>query len=142
VRVFGRSSATRSELSASSTVIHETDIRTPSYLGDALTHLSFALLALSTPTAHPALFLGPVANYVFLRFIGGDAQSEPAQEERYNQFDPAKERQLQRYRADKNAFWPKAAEAANPWAWALVAIAAAGIGAEKVARSVLKPGLL
>jgi steroid 5-alpha reductase family enzyme len=116
--------------------------RPRSYLGDALVHLSFALLALNTPSAHPALFLGPLANYVFLRFVGGDAELEPSQEERYNEFDPAKERQLRAYRAEKNAFWPAPAELANPWALAVLGAGAAGIAIEKIVRALVKPSLL
>jgi steroid 5-alpha reductase family enzyme len=117
-------------------------VRHPNYLGDALVHTAFALLALNTPGAHPALFLGPLANYVFLRFVSGDAQVEAAQEERYNQFDPAKERQLHAYRKEKNAFWPAPAEFTNPWTLAIIAAGAAGVGLERVLRAVVKPSLL
>jgi steroid 5-alpha reductase family enzyme len=107
-----------------------------------LTHLSFALLAWNTPSTHPALFLGPLANYVFLRFVGGDAQLEANQAERYSEFDPAKERQFKRYQAEVNAFWPKLSALTEPWFLAVVAIGAAGVGAEKIIRTLVKPSVL
>jgi hypothetical protein len=32
---------------------------------------------------HPLALLGPVANYIFLRFVGGDAENEASEEQRY-----------------------------------------------------------
>jgi hypothetical protein len=127
--------------------VHESSINfranyLSSYLGDALTHLSFALLAWNTPSTHPALFLGPIANYVFLRFVGGDAQLEADQSERYNEFDPAKERQFKRYQTEVNAFWPRLSALTEPWAFAIVALGAAGVGLEKIVRVVVKPNVL
>lgn len=113
-----------------------------SYLGDALTHLSFALLSVNTPAFHPALFVGPVANYVFLRFIGGDKQTEASQEERYSEFDSTKETQLKEYQQTKNAFWPAVGEFTNFWTWAVLGAGAVGVVVEKGLRTVVKPGLL
>jgi len=117
-------------------------VRHPNYLGDALTQLSFALLSVNTPAFHPAIFVGPAANYFFLRFIGGDAESEPAQEERYSQFDPAKDAQLKRYKQTTNAFWPALSEFSNVWTWVVLAAGAGAVVVEKVAREAIKPSLL
>lgn len=117
-------------------------VRHPNYLGDALTHLSFALLSVNTPAFHPALFLGPVANYLFLRFVGGDAESEPAQSERYSQFDPAKDAELKRYKRTTNAFWPALSELGNTWTWIVLAAGAGAVVVEKVARETIQPSLL
>jgi steroid 5-alpha reductase family enzyme len=117
-------------------------VRHPNYLGDALTHLSFALLSVNTPAFHPALFVGPAVNYLFLRFVGGDADSEPAQAERYSQFDPAKDAQLKRYQSSTNAFWPALSEVKNVWTWIVLAAGAGAVVVEKVAREVIQPSLL
>jgi hypothetical protein len=108
-----------------------------SYLADALTHLSFALLAANTTS-----FLGPLANYIFLRFVGGDKENEAYQEERYSQFDPKKDAQLSAYKATKNSFWPSPQEFANIWTWAVLGAGAVGVVAEKVLRTTVKPGIL
>lgn len=113
-----------------------------SYLGDALTHLSFALLSVNTPAFHPALFVSPAANYLFLRFVGGDKQNEAGQEERYSEFDPTKDAQLKEYRKTKNAFWPSFGEFTNAWTWAVLGAGALGVAVEKGLRTVVKPGLL
>ncbi|KAJ5937627.1 hypothetical protein N7454_003969 [Penicillium verhagenii] len=49
-------------------------VRHPNYLGDTLVHLSFAVLSLAN-SFNPVVFVGPLANYVFLRFVGGDKQT-------------------------------------------------------------------
>lgn len=47
-------------------------VRHPNYLGDALCHLAFPLWNLGSGLFSPWQLLGPVANYLFLRGIGGD----------------------------------------------------------------------
>ena len=75
---------------------------------------------------NPLTLVGPLANLAFLRLVGGDAQTEKYQEQKYRALYPAKYAQLEEWRARKNSFWPSAAEVANPWTWALVAIGSAG----------------
>jgi steroid 5-alpha reductase family enzyme len=47
-------------------------VRHPNYLGDALCHFAFPLWNLGSGLFSPWQLLGPVANYFFLRGIGGD----------------------------------------------------------------------
>lgn len=47
-------------------------VRHPNYLGDALCHFAFPLWNLGSGLFSPWQLLGPGANYVFLRGIGGD----------------------------------------------------------------------
>lgn len=101
-------------------------------------HLSFPVLLLGGSLLHPLALLGPAANYAFLRLVGGDRENEAAQEKRYAAEAPAKLRQLQAYRAEKNSFWPSPREAANKWTWIVVAAGAAGVLVERGARFALR----
>jgi steroid 5-alpha reductase family enzyme len=47
-------------------------VRHPNYLGDALCHLAFPLWNFGSGLFSPWQMLGPIANYLFLRGIGGD----------------------------------------------------------------------
>jgi len=47
-------------------------VRHPNYLGDALCHFAFPLWNFGTRMFSPWQMLGPIANYFFLRGIGGD----------------------------------------------------------------------
>ncbi|GAO51587.1 hypothetical protein G7K_5686-t1 [Saitoella complicata NRRL Y-17804] len=73
-------------------------VRHPNYLGDILTHAGIGLLSyLTVPSAvspylSPIFAIGPIANYVFLRYIGGDEVTE--------------QNQLKRYREDANRTYP------------------------------------
>lgn len=104
-----------------------------SYLGDTLTHLSFALFV-SSRAFNPLLFVGPLANYIFLRYVGGDKENEASQEERYKTQDQEKYYELLHWRAEKNSFWPKLREFANPWMMAVVGIGGFGVLAERYFR--------
>ncbi|KAK6958428.1 hypothetical protein Daesc_001228 [Daldinia eschscholtzii] len=106
-------------------------VRHPNYLGDALAHFSFPLFLFSAGQLHPLTLLGPIANYVFLRFIGGDKENEANQEKRYSKENPAKYQQLQQYRKTKNSFWPGLAEFGNKWLWTVAAIGAGGVVLER-----------
>ena len=108
-----------------------------SYLGDALVHLSFPVLLLGAGLLHPLAALGPLANYAFLRFVGGDRETEAHQEKRYAAENPAKLAQLREYRASKNSFWPAPAEAANRWTWIVIAAGTVGVVAERGVRALL-----
>ncbi|KAJ5124943.1 uncharacterized protein N7515_008768 [Penicillium bovifimosum] len=93
-------------------------VRHPNYLGDTLVHCSFALLNMAGSFS-PVVLLGPLANYLFLRGMGGDKQTEASQEERYKSDDPHKYEQLQQWRKEKNSFWPAMRDLVNPWALAV-----------------------
>lgn len=45
--------------------------------------MAFPLLLWDTPAFHPLELFGPIANYVFLRYTGGDKENESRQRERY-----------------------------------------------------------
>ncbi|KAK8200551.1 hypothetical protein IWZ00DRAFT_49112 [Phyllosticta capitalensis] len=113
-------------------------VRHPNYLGDALIHLSFPALLYSAGIMHPLALLAPVANYAFLRFVGGDKENEASQAERYAKSNPFKYQQLQAYRMDKNSFWPSLDELKNKWTWAVLAVGAGGAILERGARAYLR----
>lgn len=81
---------------------------------------------------HPLAVLGPVANYVLLRFVGGDKEKEAYQEQRYFKEKSPKYSQLQDYKATKNSFWPRLDEIQNPWLWTVITIGIAGAMVERV----------
>lgn len=83
---------------------------------------------------HPLSLLGPVANYVFLRFVGGDKATEKSQKRRYSTSDPVKFAQFEQYSEDKNSFWPSTKEVKNPWLWAVIGGGVAGVAVESVLR--------
>lgn len=107
-----------------------------SYLGDTLVHFSFILLNAAN-TFNPFVLLGPLANYAYLRLIGGDKQNEESQENRYRTTDPAKYEQLLAWRTEKNSFWPNLAEVANPWTWAVIGSGVIGVVFEEGLRAYL-----
>jgi hypothetical protein len=75
--------------------------------------------------------LGPIANYAFLRYFGGDAQKEKSQTRRYSASHPEKFAELEKFREDKNSFWPRAEEVKNKWLWTVLGIGAAGVIVEE-----------
>ncbi|KAJ5520944.1 hypothetical protein N7463_001397 [Penicillium fimorum] len=105
-------------------------VRHPNYLGDTLVHFSFALLNMAG-RFNPVLILGPVANYLFLRFVGGDKETEASQEERYKSQDPYNYGQLQQWQREKNSFWPCLEDLVNPLALAVAACGFIGVGIEE-----------
>ncbi|KAL1877509.1 hypothetical protein Daus18300_002497 [Diaporthe australafricana] len=109
-------------------------VRHPNYLGDALVHLSFPLFLWGSGKLHPVTLLAPAANYAFLRYVGGDAQTESYQEEQYAKTNALKASEFAEYKSTKNAFWPKAQEAANPWTLAVIGAGAIGLVAERTLR--------
>ena len=58
----------------------------------------------------PLELLGPIANYVFLRYVGGDKENEAGQEERYSASGPQKKKDFDKYRQEKNSIWPDAGQ--------------------------------
>ncbi|PYI08754.1 DUF1295-domain-containing protein [Aspergillus sclerotiicarbonarius CBS 121057] len=111
-------------------------VRHPNYLGDTLVHISFAVLNAAS-NFNPVILLGPLTNYIFLRFVGGDKQTEASQETRYRAEDPHKYEQLQSWRREKNSFWPGFTEVINPWTWAVVGTGVVGVVAEEGIRGWL-----
>jgi steroid 5-alpha reductase family enzyme len=89
-----------------------------SYLGDTLVHFSFTLLNMAG-FWNPIVLLGPIANYLFLRVVGGDKQTEASQEERYKYQDSHKYEQLKQWQKENNSFWPGLRDLVNPWALAV-----------------------
>ncbi|KAH0428457.1 hypothetical protein CcaCcLH18_09015 [Colletotrichum camelliae] len=109
-------------------------VRHPNYLGDALCHLSFPVLLYSAGMLHPLAVLGPIFNYIILRYLGGDKENEASQEERYAKTSPVKLQQLREYRAEKNSFWPAVKEWNNQWVWI---VAGAGVVGAAIERGLL-----
>lgn len=83
---------------------------------------------------HPIVLLAPAANYAFLRYVGGDAQNEAAQAERYAKTNAVKAQELSNYRQTTNSFWPKVQEATNPWTLVVLGAGAGGLVLERIAR--------
>ncbi|KAL0943330.1 DUF1295 domain protein [Colletotrichum truncatum] len=106
-------------------------VRHPNYLGDALCHLSFPVLLYSAGMLHPLAALGPIFNYILLRYLGGDKENEASQEERYAKENPLKFQQLQEYKRTKNSFWPSFSEYNNKWVWTVAAAGAVGVAVER-----------
>jgi hypothetical protein len=107
-----------------------------SYLADFLLSLSYPLLHLSSSTFSPYHLLSPLTNYLFLRLIGGDAQTEAHQERKYMERDPNKMLDLVEMREAENAFWPGWAAVANVWSWGVVGLGVGVVGVERYLRGV------
>ncbi|KAK3934050.1 hypothetical protein QBC46DRAFT_429355 [Diplogelasinospora grovesii] len=106
-------------------------VRHPNYLGDALVHLSFPILLYASDMLAPIEILGPVANYYFLKYIGGAKQADADQEERYAKEDVAKKVDYDEYKKERNAFWPDAGQIANKWTWIVLGFGVAGAVVER-----------
>lgn len=85
----------------------------------------------------PIELLGPIANYIYVRYISGDKIVEASQEERYARDAPKKLEQLNEYRTAKNAFWPRVEEVGNLWVWYVVGAGVAGVAVERGLRALL-----
>ncbi|KAK9897492.1 DUF1295-domain-containing protein [Cystobasidium minutum MCA 4210] len=114
-------------------------VRHPNYLGDSLVHLSFALLSIPSygfdAVASAALLAGPLANYAFLRFVGGDKQNEESQLERYEKQDQEKWAEFRKYRSQVNSFWPDLNTlVTNQWTYVASGVGLALAGVERVFR--------
>ncbi|KAI8631777.1 DUF1295-domain-containing protein [Xylariaceae sp. FL1651] len=106
-------------------------VRHPNYLGDTLVHLSFPLLLYGSDMLAPIEILGCLANYLFLRYVGGDKQTERHQARRYSESHPEKFADFQRLKESHNSFWPKADVLTNKWLWIVVGAGAAGAAVEQ-----------
>jgi hypothetical protein len=94
--------------------------------------MSYPLLLLSHNRFNPYALLGPLANWFFLRQVGGDKENEATQEKRYQANDPEKMQDLAESREEKNAFWPGISETVNPWFWGIVATGFGGALLERI----------
>ncbi|EWZ30163.1 hypothetical protein BFJ63_vAg1027 [Fusarium oxysporum f. sp. narcissi] len=112
-------------------------VRHPNYLGDALIHASFPILLLGAGILHPIAALGPIANYVFLRYLGGDRENEESQAERYSKQDAVKALEFEEYRQQKNSFWPKLEELKNSWTLGMLGVGVAGVVLERGLRAMV-----
>jgi steroid 5-alpha reductase family enzyme len=108
----------------------------PSYLGDALIHLSFIVLLYGSDMLAPVELLGPLANYLYLRYYGGDKQKETLQTRRYSASYPDKLQQLEKFRGEKNAFWPELKEFSNQWLWTVLGAGGLGVIIEETLRTL------
>jgi hypothetical protein len=82
----------------------------------------------------PIMLLGPLANYLFLRFVGRDKENEESQKKRYSSEDMAKTVEFDRYRQERNAFWPDVSQIYNRWTWVVLGCGVAGAVMERVVR--------
>ncbi|KAK3688823.1 hypothetical protein B0T22DRAFT_535912 [Podospora appendiculata] len=96
------------------------------FLGDMLVHISFPLMLYSSDMLAWIELLGPVANYVFLRFFGGTKEAEKRQSKKYIIENVSKKVDFDRYRQEINAFWPDQKQISNKWSWIVVGSAVAG----------------
>ena len=85
----------------------------------------------------PIELLGPLANYIFLRYIGGDRENEANQADRYAKEDFEKRRQLEDYQREKNSVWPSVKEIGNDWVYIVGACGLLGIAVEQGLRRIL-----
>jgi hypothetical protein len=84
----------------------------------------------------PIELLGPLANYMFLRFVGGDKEKEQHQTRRYSTSNVEKYKELETFRGEKNAFWPAVQEFGNKWLWTVLGAGAVGIVVEEGLRTL------
>ncbi|KAF2197692.1 DUF1295-domain-containing protein [Delitschia confertaspora ATCC 74209] len=111
-------------------------VRHPNYLGDAFVHLSFIVLLYGSDMLAPIELLGPLANYAFLRYFGGDKENEASQARRYSTSNPEKFADLEKFRSEKNSFWPAAKELSNKWLWIVLGAGGLGVAIEEGLRSL------
>ncbi|KAK3338913.1 hypothetical protein B0H65DRAFT_432331 [Neurospora tetraspora] len=101
-------------------------VRHPNYLGDMLVHLSFPLLLWANNALLPIHLLGPLTNYIFLRYVSGDKENEHCQARRYSTENVNKKIDFDKYRREENAFWPDKCQVSNKWTWIVVGAGVAG----------------
>ncbi|KAI0475384.1 DUF1295-domain-containing protein [Xylariaceae sp. FL0804] len=106
-------------------------VRHPNYLGDVLVHLSFPLLLYGSDMLAPVEVLGCIANYLFLRYIGGDKQTEQHQERRYSASNLDKHADFRKFKESHNSVWPKADVLTNKWFWTVIGAGVAGAAVEQ-----------
>ncbi|KAK4183077.1 hypothetical protein QBC35DRAFT_508785 [Podospora australis] len=112
-------------------------VRHPNYLGDALVHMSFPLMLYASDMLAPIALFGPLANYLFLRYVGGDKTDEYSRTRRYSSSDVGKKIEFDRYRRERNSFWPDKSSLTNKWTWIVVGCGIAGAALERVVMGVV-----
>ncbi|KAK4245876.1 DUF1295 domain-protein [Corynascus novoguineensis] len=112
-------------------------VRHPNYLGDALVHYSFPLFLFANNMLAPISLLGPLANHFFLRYVSGDKENEASQARRYGAGDVAKKADFEKYRHERNSFWPDLGQIRNKWTWVVLGCGAAGALADAAVRAML-----
>jgi len=115
-------------------------VRHLSYLGDFLTHLSFPILLLGSPTFNPVYFVGPLANLAYLRFFGGDSEDLDNKERWEKEGEPQKADEYRVWSITQPSFFPGFSAILNPATWAVVAVGGLAAAAEIFARSYVQPG--
>ncbi|KAI0148614.1 DUF1295-domain-containing protein [Xylariaceae sp. FL1272] len=112
-------------------------VRHPNYLGDALVHLSFPLLLYGSDMLAPVEVLGAIANYLFLRHVGGDKETERHQHRRYSESSPEKFADFQKHKQSHNSFWPKRDVLTNKWLWIVAGAGVAGAAVEQAIHQLI-----
>jgi hypothetical protein len=102
----------------------------------------------------PIELLGPIANYIFLRYVRGDKETEAHQTRRYSASNPEKFKDFESYRKERNSIWPDAQlvrltndnacmaytngdEILNKWTWVVVGCGAVGVALEAAVDSLV-----
>ncbi|KAL0569644.1 hypothetical protein V5O48_012328 [Marasmius crinis-equi] len=85
----------------------------------------------------PVEIFSSIVNYLFLRRIEGDKQTEACQEQRYSHSNREKYEDLRRFHKSHNAVWPKLDVLTSKWFWALVGAGVAGVATEKAINILL-----
>ena len=67
----------------------------------------------------PIELLGPIVNFVFLRYISAGKDSETSQEKKV---------QLENNQNERNSFWPGLDQLANQWMLTVLGVGMAGAG--------------
>ena len=99
-----------------------------SYLGDGIAHIAFPLLLWDTPAFQPLVLLGPLANYGFLRYMGGNKENESSQGEPYEKADNEEKMQdLRKADEEKKSFLAAPGEIKKPWLWTFVRLGAIAV---------------
>ncbi|KAK6845720.1 hypothetical protein PG995_015830 [Apiospora arundinis] len=112
-------------------------VRHPNYLGDSLVHFSFPLLLYGSDMLAPVEILGCIANYLFLRYVGGDKQTEKHQERRYSQTNLEKHADFVKFKETHNSVWPRVEVVGNKWLWYVLGAGAAGAAIEQAIHQLL-----
>ena len=94
--------------------------------------LSWPLFLYANDMLAPIALLGPFANHIWIRFIGGVKATEESQARRYGAEDIAKKVEFDRYRRERNAFWPDPSQIYNKWSWIIVGCGVACVVADQV----------
>lgn len=88
-------------------------------------HFSFPMLLYGSDLLAPIELLGPLVNYLYIRYRGGDAQGEAAAA---TDFAAEKKTAFEQYRSQEglNFMWPSLQQLQNQWVWVVVGAGALG----------------